>query len=211
MTFKIRKVFFISTLLIIPFIALAQWDDCPHGKTDGDCEYPGECGLYTDTNKDSICDHSQDQPVVDTTNKDGNSIDDTASKKARLSTNSNKNIENNDESTVKSISQVEHKKQYPFLDIVVVLSIFYAVTYLLAKRRTIKMTSHKKIWNVLLTVSFLALAVTSVLLIVQINSGKIFSLGFDIMYWHVITGIIMMVITLFHMGWHWRYYKNLFK
>lgn len=30
---------------------------CPSEQTD--CEFPGDCGLYTDKNKDNICDHSQ--------------------------------------------------------------------------------------------------------------------------------------------------------
>jgi len=211
-----KKIFFINLsmfmFLLLPFISLAQWDDCLHGKTNDSCEYPGECGQYTDTNQDSICDHSQDQPVTNVTNENINNINTTTHKDTKLSTDGNKNIEDNDEYKVKdSVVLKENKKQYPFLNIVVVLSILYAVTYLLAKRRTIKMITHKKIWNILLTFSFLVLAITSVLLIVQINSGKIFSLGFNILYWHVITGIIMMVITLFHMGWHWRYYKNLVK
>ena len=30
--------------------------DCPFGEVD--CEFPGECGAYIDTNADRICDHS---------------------------------------------------------------------------------------------------------------------------------------------------------
>jgi len=235
MLVKIQKILFISALLIMPFISLAQWDDCTHGKTDSSCEYPGECGRYTDTNQDNICDHSQSQPVttkaktsqnienkkVATENtKDNNSF--AAEDELDNMNRSNSNIGSDNEfknggtiennlNQVKDTLQKKHKKQYPFLNIVIILSIFYAVTYLLAKRKTIKTLTHKKIWNILLTISFLVLTVTSVLLILQINSGKIFSLEFNILYWHVITGIIMMVITLFHMGWHWRYYKNLVK
>jgi len=97
------------------------------------------------------------------------------------------------------------------LNIAVVISLFYGLTYFLAKRKIIKSVTHKKIWNILLTISFLAMAILSVLLIIQINSGNTIHLGINILYWHVITGIIMTVITLFHMGWHWRYYKNLFR
>ena len=31
--------------------------DCPFGKVD--CEYPGNCGRYIDTNANDICDHSE--------------------------------------------------------------------------------------------------------------------------------------------------------
>jgi hypothetical protein len=31
--------------------------DCPFGNVD--CEYPGECGHYIDTDNNAICDHSE--------------------------------------------------------------------------------------------------------------------------------------------------------
>jgi len=31
--------------------------DCPFGNID--CEYPGNCGKYIDTNNNEICDHSE--------------------------------------------------------------------------------------------------------------------------------------------------------
>jgi hypothetical protein len=101
--------------------------------------------------------------------------------------------------------------KYPFLQITISTTVLYLITYILAKSKVIRMITHKKIWNILLTISFLAMATLSVVLIIQINSGRSFLIGFDALYWHVITGIVMMIITLFHMGWHWRYYKNLFK
>ncbi len=36
------------------------WNTCPRDRTD--CAYPGECGRYTDSNDDGICDLSQDDP-----------------------------------------------------------------------------------------------------------------------------------------------------
>jgi len=45
-----------------PSLAIAEdgWDDCPRGEVD--CEYPGLCNRYIDTNNDGICDHSQPAP-----------------------------------------------------------------------------------------------------------------------------------------------------
>ena len=31
--------------------------DCPHGEVN--CEYPGNCARYVDTNNNDICDHSE--------------------------------------------------------------------------------------------------------------------------------------------------------
>jgi NapH/MauN family ferredoxin-type protein len=38
-------------------IELISEPDCPFGKTE--CEFPGECGLYVDGDKNRICDHSE--------------------------------------------------------------------------------------------------------------------------------------------------------
>ncbi len=220
-----KKIIIIVAFLFLPFVSFAQWNDCPHGKTDGSCEYPGECGRYMDTNGDKICDHSQNEPVINSTIKNQNEKtivennisvggiknDSKIVAKASDDLNDNKNNIDNQETILSSKKIKQRQNKYPLWNIVLGLSVFYALTYFLAKKNVITMINHKKIWNILLTISFLALAVTSVLLIIQFNSGKAFSLGFNILYWHVITGIIMMVITLFHMGWHWRYYKSIFK
>lgn len=33
------------------------YSDCPFGNVD--CEYPGSCGQYIDTNNNDICDHGE--------------------------------------------------------------------------------------------------------------------------------------------------------
>ncbi len=234
-----KKIIIVVAFLFLPFVSFAQWNDCPHGKTDGSCEHPGECGRYTDTNGDKICDHSQEEPVVDSTIK-GQSGQKVVEKDASVGSIKNDeemvaetgdNLNGSSKIVVEASGDLngngdvvaghkvalgdkkvkQRQNKYPLWNIVLGLSVFYALTYFLAKKNVITMINHKKIWNILLTISFLALAVTSVLLIIQFNSGKIFSLGFNILYWHVITGIIMMVIALSHIGWHWRYYKSIFK
>ena len=185
----------IATFLLLPLITVAQWDDCPYGKTDGSCEFPGECRLYADHNNDKICDHSQNEPVINST--------------IRENINIKKDVLNNQEIVFDNKLTKQNKMKYPLLQVTIVITILYILTYILAKSKVIKMVTHKKIWNILLTISFLAMAALSVILIIQINSGRMFLPNFDALYWHVITGIVMMVITIFHMGWHWRYYKNI--
>lgn len=54
-----KKIIITLTLsLLIPVTVLAL-DDCPLGKTDSSCKYPGECENYIDTDDNEICDHSQ--------------------------------------------------------------------------------------------------------------------------------------------------------
>jgi hypothetical protein len=59
---KPKKLFFIS--LILAFLLFASpvraWLDCPYGRIND--PYPGQCDLYTDTNNNQICDHSEAPP-----------------------------------------------------------------------------------------------------------------------------------------------------
>jgi len=59
---KPKKLFFIS--LILAFLLFASpvraWLDCPYGRVND--PYPGQCGLYTDTNNNQICDHGEAPP-----------------------------------------------------------------------------------------------------------------------------------------------------
>ena len=56
-----KLLLILLTLSFFSTTALA-WDDCPFGLVND--TYPGECGSYTDTNSDGLCDHSQPEPIV---------------------------------------------------------------------------------------------------------------------------------------------------
>ncbi|AIJ05975.1 hypothetical protein JH146_1132 [Methanocaldococcus bathoardescens] len=59
---KFFAIFLFFSLLNLSF----AWDDCPFGKTNSSCYYPGECGRYIDTNNNGICDHSEPAPEANT-------------------------------------------------------------------------------------------------------------------------------------------------
>ncbi len=100
----------------------------------------------------------------------------------------------------------QYVKQYNLLPISAVLLILYTASFLLSRRKVIAVATHRMIWNLMLTVTFLAAAATGVLLILRINYG--FYLPFpDLLHWHVEAGIAMAVISVFHIVWHWPYYK----
>lgn len=188
-----KKIIFVSVFLLFPLISFAQWDDCPHGKTDDSCEYPGECGRYTDSNSDKICDHSQENSVQKSDSSGVTTISSVTDTVANQSV------------------TTQEKTKYPLFMTIVVISLLYLITYSLAQNKRISMLTHKKIWNSVLTISFVATVVLSIILIMRINSGYTLKLPFDVLYWHVVTGLVMMVVSFFHIGWHWRYYKNIFK
>jgi len=184
-----KKIIFVLLLLaLVPSSALA-WDDCLHNEID--CSYPGDCVRYIDTDNDEICDHSQLAPE-DRNNKIANA------------------------QTIKEIDILDEedkqqKSVYPLFPISLFLIILYMISHVLSKKKIISVINHRKIWNFLLLISFLISGTLGILLIIEINFGIIIFSWFNILFWHVEAGIVMFVISIFHIFWHWAYFKNLFK
>jgi len=95
---------------------------------------------------------------------------------------------------------------YTFLPLVASLVMLYALTWFLAREKVISLLTHRRIWNLLLLASFLVTAFLGLLLVVRLNWGWSPWLPFDMLYWHVESGIVMAVISIFHVAWHWRYF-----
>ncbi|MCK5416767.1 hypothetical protein KAI92_05065 [Candidatus Parcubacteria bacterium] len=100
---------------------------------------------------------------------------------------------------------------YHLLPISLFLIIFYTITYILSKKKIISIAGHRKIWNVLLLITFLISGILGILLIIKINFSTRHSLSQNALFWHVETGIAMFVICIFHIIERRYYFKNLFK
>ncbi len=87
--------------------------------------------------------------------------------------------------------------------------LIYAVSFALYKTKRIRVTTHRKIWNVLLLATFLITGIFGLLLTIQLDYTLPFTIPINILFWHVEAGIVMTLISLFHMGWHFKYYRNL--
>ncbi len=213
----IKKIIFTLLLFIlIPIIGLA-WDDCPLGKIND--VYPGDCRRYIDTDNDGICDRSQPAPEDRKSNFTNSEIiindGDHLKKNKELETKVVTDIDVSLESNTQLIGVEErnrgHKRIYHLLPISLVLVFLYLFGCILSRKKIIKLVNHRRIWNCLLLLTFLFSGITGVLLIIKVNLGIIIPLPFDILFWHVETGIAMFVISIFHISWHWVYFKNIFK
>ena len=100
---------------------------------------------------------------------------------------------------------------YHLLPITLVLIILYVITRILSKGKIISVIDHRKIWNILLLISFLISGILGILLIVKINFNIANFLPFNALFWHVETGIVMFVICVIHIIERRHYFKNLFK
>lgn len=87
--------------------------------------------------------------------------------------------------------------------------LIYGASFFLYKTKRMRIATHRKIWNVLLLGTFLVTGIFGVILAIQLDYPLPFGIPIDLLFWHVEAGIAMTLISLFHMGWHFKYYKNL--
>jgi hypothetical protein len=106
------------------------------------------------------------------------------------------------------------KQKYNSYDLVLVSSLtigLYLFTFLLSRFNKIKTKTHRKIWNILLLLTFIVSCLFGFFLVLQITYNFLFSIFRTILYWHVEIGISMTLIAVFHILWHLKYFKSLFK
>ena len=191
---KIIILAFILFLLPMRLMAVT-WDDCPFGEENE--AYPGACGRYIDTDKDGICDHSQPAPAE--------RAEDEGAKLALGADNDKINL------TKEPTAQTVLRYRYNFIPLTIVLLSMYLATYVLARRKIISLLTQRRLWNTLLLLAFLIVGLLGLLLVIRINFGWDAPLPFNMLYWHVEAGIVMAVISIFHIAWHWRFFTSIVK
>jgi hypothetical protein len=109
--------------------------------------------------------------------------------------------EDDEQAEKKSLSE-----KYYFLPLSLLVTAIYIASFILAKYNRLKMATHKMIWNTLLGISFFISGVLGILLVIRINYGITFPLPFNMLFWHVEFGIVLFLIAVFHILWHWQYF-----
>jgi hypothetical protein len=174
-------------------LADTGWNDCREGRVN--CTYPGHCPDYTDTNSDGICDHSQSQPQ-------------TAASTATATTVASADISSSGQ-TVSGTGA--GGSRYYLLPVLLVTGLLYGLSYLLAARGAVRLAVHRKIWNVILLITFFVSAVLGLILVLEIDYNTDIALPFSTLFWHVEAGIVMGAVAALHIGWHWRYFQKMLK
>ena len=99
--------------------------------------------------------------------------------------------------------------QYNVSPIAIVFFLVYGISFVLHKTKRIRLAAHRKVWNVLLAATFLITGIFGLILTIQLDYELPFTIPFNLLFWHVEAGVAMTLISLFHMSWHFNYYKNL--
>jgi len=218
--FAIQIVFLLG-VFFHPVLAQDKGFKCPWDEVD--C--PGKCGRYFDADGDGFCDYGLLSKVVkkDTVvRKDTAAIKQVNSnKQVNPSTqNGNADVEGPGSDSMNADTAVVELKNdtpkpskarsYSLLLISLLCFGLYGFTSFLYELKIYRKFVHRRIWNVLLLLTFLTTAVLGIILVVLINYQLDSTLIRDYLYWHVQFGIAMTVIALIHIVWHWKYFFRLF-
>lgn len=223
-TFKSKKMFFvfgIALFFLMPFSIQAQ---CPFGEK---YNCLGECGRFYDENGDSFCDNSLVKAEeVQTQTQTTEIVEEeyekiVAQPKKKQIVQEEIKVEEPIITTQTAAEQIipekaeiqpekkKTRKPYSIILISSIVLISYFATYLLVKAGKMKKLSHRKLWNVILLLTFLASCLLGFVLALQINYGFCMDWFRNFLKWHVEFGIAMTLIAVIHIIWHYKYYINM--
>jgi hypothetical protein len=96
--------------------------------------------------------------------------------------------------------------RYYISPVAIAFLLVYGVSFALYRTKRVRVTTHRKVWNVLLLTTFLICGLMGLVIAVGITRPTPWEVPAWLLVWHVETGIAMCFISVFHVGWHLRYY-----
>lgn len=222
--FKLKKMFYtlaFGLFFLMPFTLQAQ---CPFGEK---VNCTGECGRFYDENGDSFCDNGLVQKEEAVTETITTQVEEVKPKQ-EVKKQEEKPIVQKEKEEIQPIittqTQAEQitpikaevkqetkktKKPYNIILISSIVLLAYLFTFILVKAGKLKKLSHRKIWNVILLITFLVSCLLGFLLALQINYGFCMDWFRTFLTWHVEFGIAMTIIAVIHIVWHYKYYTTM--
>lgn len=211
--------------------ALSAQQDC------GAVDCTGRCGRFIDNDGDGFCDHggvtakktvvaepAKEQQSEPKQTKEKETVKAADKKQVKETVEVAEEPEANVQATTPEgeidknieIDEVEPteapkpKSPYPVYPILGGLLGLYIISIILVKVNVWQKVTHRKVWNIALTVTFLVSCLLGTLLAIFIHHGYYPANYVDFLHIHVWFGIGMTIIALFHALWHLNYYKALF-
>ncbi|HRS53486.1 MAG TPA: DUF4405 domain-containing protein [Bacteroidales bacterium] len=100
------------------------------------------------------------------------------------------------------------KCSYPFISIAIPLILIYILSLILVSKKIITKRTQRKFWNILLLLTFIITGLSGLIMVIMINYGFWLDILKTFLLWHVIFGVVMAFIGIFHLLWHLTYYKQ---
>ena len=222
--FKLKKMFYtlaFGMLFLMPFTLQAQ---CPFGEK---VNCTGECGRFFDENGDSFCDNGlvqKEEIIAETTTTQIEEVEPKQEVKKQEEKPVFQQEIKVEEPIITTQTQTEQiivekteiqpqkkktPKPYNIILITAIVLLAYLLTFILVKAGKLKKLSHRKIWNVILLITFLVSCLLGFLLALQINYGFCMDWFRSFLKWHVEFGIAMTLIAVIHIVWHYKYYTTM--
>ena len=119
------------------------------------------------------------------------------------------NNKNNSLNNTLQSDNTKLKQPYPFLIILCSLTLLYLLSIFLVSKSILSKCTQRRIWNRLLLINFLISGLSGLLMVAMLNYNFWINSFMPLLKWHVIFGIAMAVISVFHVLWHLKYYKQI--
>lgn len=100
---------------------------------------------------------------------------------------------------------------YHILTILFILLAAYSVSYFMVKTKKISLILHKMIWNYLLLINFVLSGLIGLILAFLIDYKYSIVWYRQALWIHVEFGIAMAVVAIFHLIWHFGYYRAILR
>lgn len=100
---------------------------------------------------------------------------------------------------------------YSLISISIIALILYLLSFIISRIGLLRAVTHRKIWNILLGLSFFGTALLGIIMAIGINYKLDIPWVDQITILHVDFGISMLMIAIFHFSWHIKYYTDIFR
>lgn len=100
---------------------------------------------------------------------------------------------------------------YSLISIGIIALILYLLSFIISRIGLLRAVTHRKIWNILLGLSFFGTALLGIIMAIGINYKLDIPWVDQITILHVDFGISMLMIAIFHFSWHIKYYTDIFR
>lgn len=102
-------------------------------------------------------------------------------------------------------------RNYHSLLIILSILFLYVLSKILCYFKIIKQPTHKKIWNIILALTFLLTGILGVIIAISLDNKLSLTWYRDMLWYHVEFGIAMSVVAFFHFIERIKCYLNYFK